>query len=81
VKLLYDDLKVNALEKDKGSAELDSKAIASFMANIAIKNSNPTRNQDVRIAQVHLDRNTNTSLFNFAWKTLLKGVTETVGLK
>ncbi|NOT52710.1 MAG: DUF748 domain-containing protein [Chitinophagaceae bacterium] len=81
ITLLYDDLKVNVLEKDKGSAELDKKGLASFMANMAIKNANPLRKDPVRVAQVHLERNNNASFFNFAWKTLLKGIMETVGLK
>jgi hypothetical protein len=81
VKLLYEDLKVSALEKDKGSSQLDKKGLSSFIVNIVIKNSNPKRNQDVRVAHVHLDRNTNSSFFNFSWKTILKGLTETVGFK
>lgn len=81
VKMLYEDLKVAALEKDKGSSELDTKALSSFIANIVIKNANPKGNNDVRVAQVHLDRNTNSSFFNFSWKTLFKGIKETVGLK
>jgi hypothetical protein len=81
VKMLYEDLKVAALEKNKGSSQLDKKDFSSFIVNIIIKNSNPKREQDVRVAQVHLDRNTNSSFFNFSWKTILKGLTETVGFK
>ena len=81
VKMLYEDLKVAALEKDKNSSHLDKKGFSSFMANIMIKNCNPKRNGDIRVAQIHLDRNTNCSFFNFSWKTLFKGITETVGLK
>jgi len=81
VQLLYEDLTVAALEKDKGSAQLDKKGLSSMIANMMIKNSNPKRKDDVRVAQVHLDRNPNYSFFNFAWKTLFKGIKETVGLK
>ncbi|MBC7875223.1 MAG: DUF748 domain-containing protein, partial [Ferruginibacter sp.] len=81
VKMLYEDLKVAALERDSGSTQLDTKALSSFIVNIIIKNSNPKRNEEVRVAQVHLERNTNRTFFNFAWKALLKGVTESVGLK
>ncbi len=81
IKLLYEDLKVAALEKDRGASELDKKAVTSFFANIAIKNSNPRRNEAPREAEVYLDRDVNRSFFHFAWKTLLKGVTESVGLK
>ncbi len=81
VTLLYEDLKVTALEKEKGSSQLHKKPFSSFIVNILIKNSNPKKNEDIRVALVHLDRNTNSSLFNFSWKTILKGLKETVGLK
>jgi len=81
VKILYEDLKVAALEKDLGSAQLDKKSFSSFLVNIKIKNSNPSGNDDPRVAQVHLDRNTNASFFNFAWKSVFQGLMGTVGLK
>jgi hypothetical protein len=43
VKFLYEDLTVTVLEKDKGVKELDKKSLLTFLANIAIKNSNPKR--------------------------------------
>ncbi|HEY6063076.1 MAG TPA: hypothetical protein VIV35_05675, partial [Chitinophagaceae bacterium] len=81
VKMLYEDLKVAALEKNKSSSQLDTKGLSSFIVNIIIKNSNPKKNEDARVAQVHLDRNPNSSFFNFSWKTVFKGIKETVGLK
>lgn len=82
MKLLYTDLKVSALEIDKkGSRELDVKSATSFMANVFIKNDNPKKNDPDRIAQVHVDRNTNRSFFNAIWQTLLRAVLVTVGLK
>ncbi len=81
VKLLYEDLKVAALEKDGESSQLHKKTFSSFIVNIMIKNSNPKKNEEVRVAQVHLDRNPNSSFFNFSWKTIFKGIKETVGLK
>ena len=81
VKLLYDDLKVAILEKDKGATETDKKFLASLLANFVIKNSNPKGDDDVRIQQVSLSRNTNRSLFYLCWKTIFKGVRGTVGIK
>jgi hypothetical protein len=81
VTMLYEDLKVSALEKDNGTGELDKKALTSFIANMAIKNGNPTRKQDTRVIQVHLDRNPNVSFFNFVWKALFQGIMKTVGLE
>ena len=81
VKMLYDDLKVALLEKDKGETELDKKFLTSLLANFVIKNSNPKGNDDVRVEQVYLARNTNRSLFNLCWKAIFKGIRQTVGIK
>lgn len=81
VKLLYEDLKVVLLEKDKGATETDKKFLTSLLANFVIKNSNPKGNDEVRVKQVTLLRNTNRSLFYLCWKTIFKGIRETVGIK
>lgn len=82
VKVLYNDLKVALLERDKGSKEMDKKALTSFVANILIKNANPAgKNKNERIANVTYKRDTNRSIFNMAWKTLFQGIKETVGIK
>jgi hypothetical protein len=80
VKFLYDNLKVTILEKDKDSKELDEKALLSFAANIMIKNSNPKRNEKIRVIQLHNDRDINRSIFHLTWKTLFKGVKESAGI-
>jgi hypothetical protein len=46
-----------------------------------IKNSNPKGDDDVRVQQVNLSRNINHSLFYLCWKTIFKGIRETVGIK
>jgi hypothetical protein len=46
-----------------------------------IKNSNPKGDDEVRIQQVTLSRNTNRSLFYLCWKTIFKGIRGTVGVK
>lgn len=81
VRFLYEDLTVVLLEKDKGAKKLDKKSLQTFIANIAIKNSNPKKKQDVRVVQVHFDRDMNRSIFHLSWKTLFKGLRETAGLK
>ena len=80
VKLLYDNLKVALLEKDKGATETDKKFLTSLLANFVIKNSNP-KGDELRVKQVYLARNTNRSLFYLCWKTIFKGIRETVGVK
>jgi hypothetical protein len=81
VKLLYEDLKVALLEKDKGATETDKKFLTSLLANFIIKNSNPKGDDGVRVQQVNVSRNTNRSLFYLTWKTIFKGIRETVGIK
>jgi hypothetical protein len=82
LQLVYDDLKVAMLEKDKDSKEWDKKSLTSFVANIMIKNSNPKDKDDPpRSVSVTNERDTNRSIFNVAWKTIFKGIKETVGIK
>lgn len=82
VKMLYDNLKITVLEKAKGSRKLDKKELASFAANIIIKNSNPAGKKDEpRIITVDMERNTNRSIFYLAWKAIFKGIKETAGIK
>lgn len=81
VEMLYDDLKVALLEKDKGETELDKKFLTSLLANFVIKNSNPQKGDEIRVENVHLARNPNRSLFNLCWKTIFKGIRQTVGIK
>jgi len=81
VKMTYNDLKVDLLEKDKGATETDKKFLTSLFANVIIKNDNPKGNDEVRVEKIYLDRNTNRSLFYLCWKTLFKGIRQTVGIK
>jgi len=82
VKMLYEDLKVSILEKEEGTKKLDKKNVASIAANIMIKNSNPEKKKDdPKIITLEMERNTNRSIFYFVWKSLLKGIKETVGIK
>ena len=80
VKMLYENLDVALLEKDKGATETDKKFLTSLIANFIIKKSNPKGDDEVRVQQVHLSRNINRSLFNLCWKTIFKGIQGTVGI-
>lgn len=81
VKLLYEDLKVSLLELEKDSRKLDKKNLESMAANFIIKNENPKKNEDPRIATVHFDRDVNRSIFHLVWKSIFTGIRETVGIK
>jgi hypothetical protein len=77
--LLYDNLKIAVLEKDKGAKEWDKKSLTSLFANILIKNSNlPKNDKPAQTITVNYPRDENRSIFNFAWKALFKGIMETV---
>ena len=80
VKFLYENLKVEMLEKDRDNKNLDKKSLTSFMANFMIKNSNPKKNEDIRIAQVQNDRDINHSIFYVTWKTIFKGIRVSAGI-
>ncbi|MET0638373.1 MAG: hypothetical protein ABWZ25_20255 [Chitinophagaceae bacterium] len=81
VKLIYDDLKIAVLKKDEETKKLEKRKLISFVANIIVKNSNPKRKgAEPRIVEVKNERDTNRSIFHLAWKTLFKGVKETVGI-
>ena len=81
VKMLYEDLDIALLEKDKGATKTDKKFLTSLVANFIIKKSNPKGDDEVRVQQVHLSRDVNRSLFNLCWKAIFKGIQGTVGIK
>jgi hypothetical protein len=82
VKMLYSDLKISVLERDRGSKELDKKTLATIAANIIIKNANPSGEKEKpRVIGVQMTRDTNRSIFYLVWKTLFKGIKETTGIK
>ncbi len=82
VKMLYEELKVSILEREEGTKKLDKKNVASLAANIIIKNSNPEKKKDEpKTITVQMDRDTNRSIFYLVWKSLFKGIKETVGIK
>jgi hypothetical protein len=81
VLMLYKDLKVSLLKKDKEENKYDKKGLASLAANIIMKNSNPQEDKDPRVADVQFDRILNKSFFNLIWKTIFTGVKQTAGIK
>ena len=79
--MLYDDLKVSLLKKDSTDNTLQKKDLASFVANLLVKNANPLRKQDIRVADIHYQRDTQRSFFNLIWKSIFTGAKESVGIK
>lgn len=81
VTMLYKNLKVHLLELDKGASKTDKKFLMSLLANLVIKNSNPSGNDAPRVAQVDNPRDINHSIFHLCWKSLFKGIRESIGVK
>lgn len=81
VVMLYHDLKISLLKKDKKENKYDKKGLVSLAANLIMKNSNPEGDKAPRIGDVHFNRILNKSFFNLIWKTIFTGVKETTGIK
>lgn len=78
VTMLYEDLKISLLKKNKRKGSLDKKGLASLFANVIIKNSNSAAHP--RTEEVHFKRILNKSFFNLIWKTLFAGIKKSVGM-
>jgi len=81
VTVVYDDLKVALLKKDKEEDKYDKKGLTSLFSNIFIKNSNPGKNEKIRVADVQYERALNRSFFSLIWKSIFTGVKQNVGIK
>lgn len=80
VKMLYNDLKLHLLKRDSAE-QYKKKELASFLANVSIKDQNPGKNNEVRVASVEYDRDIYRSFFNLLWKSLFAGIRQTVGIE
>jgi hypothetical protein len=74
----YDNLKVSLYEKQK--TKLDKKSITSLVANVIVKNSNPTNNK-LRQADMVYRRNDYKSFFNMIWKFMFMSIKDILGAK
>lgn len=78
--LLYSDLKLFLLEKDKGEEELDKKGVTSFFANtFVLKKDNPKKGDEPRKEQAAFKRIPEGGFFMLVWKTMLTGALKTIG--
>ncbi|MEP6949438.1 MAG: hypothetical protein ABI863_09195 [Ginsengibacter sp.] len=75
----YSNLKVDLLKNDKKSNSVKKKKLTSLVANIIVKNDNPS-NGDLREVNPQFDRNIQKSFFNLLWRTILKGMKKTAGV-
>lgn len=70
--LLYDNLKITLLKKVEGETELKDKGALSALANVFIKNTNPS-NGNIRKGDMSFNRIMNKSFFNLVWKSIFAG--------
>ena len=79
---MYEDLKIKLLKPDDDQKnDLEVKGLASFLANVSIKNNNPGKNKSPRVASVAHSRIDSKGMFNLIWKTIFSGVIKTVGIE
>jgi len=79
--MLYEDLKVSLLKKDKEENKYDKKGLASLLVSVMMKKSNPSKGGEARTVDVHFHRILDKSFFNLIWKSIFTGIKETAGLK
>jgi hypothetical protein len=81
VLLLYSDLHLTPLEKDKNTpGKLGKKNVTSLLANtLLIKNENPSGNKPARNPDCNFTRDPHDSFFNTLWKTVFVGILKTIG--
>ncbi|MBL7743036.1 MAG: hypothetical protein JNN00_06115 [Chitinophagaceae bacterium] len=79
IKMLYHDLKIKLLNNNNKDAKkrTGSKGFMSFIANAFIVKS---KNRS-RTISIEYERNKERSLFHYFWKTTLRGITRSIGLK
>lgn len=78
--LLYNDLKIAMLEKEKDRAALDKKNATSLFANLfVLKNDNPKGNNEPRKAEAQFKRDPMGGFMQLVWKTTLVGILKTIG--
>jgi FtsZ-binding cell division protein ZapB len=77
---LYNDLKIRVLKADDEANSFRSQGFISLLANaLVVKRSNPDQ-QGTRTVNVYYKRIEDQSFFGFIWKTMLRGIKESIGL-
>ncbi|RZK81136.1 MAG: hypothetical protein EOO92_05725, partial [Pedobacter sp.] len=81
VGFFYTNLKVKLLKEGELGEPPKKKGLLSFIANsFVIKDENPKKGEDPRIANVTFKRTPAASFFNLLWKSVFIGMRENIGL-
>jgi hypothetical protein len=81
MRFLYKDLKITMLKEGEEGEPVKEKGFLSFLANtIIIADANPSKGEEVRVANITFERTPAASFFNLLWKGVFVGIRETVGI-
>ena len=70
--LLYDNLKIKLLKNTGDSNNLEKKGVTSLLANVLIKDKNPSGGK-TRKGDLAFTRSVTKSFFNLVWKSIFAG--------
>lgn len=80
VKINYHDLSVTLMKKDEDN-NLKKMGLISLVANaLLLKQSNPSKNEALRVSYPTYRRPADGSFFNLMWKVIFMGLKESVGI-
>jgi len=81
VKFFYNKLLINVLKKNDESGKLKKRGLATFFANIIVRNKNVADSKNPIVIDLQEERDTNRSIFALIWKAIFKGVKQTAGIE
>lgn len=79
LKIGYHHLKINLLKKDNGKG-FYSGFLSLLYRILFIKEENPTRKKDIRIAEINYKRDPKHFIFKYTWMSILSGIKPTIGI-
>lgn len=79
MKFLYRELDIVVIKKEKEKkTKIKDNRFLSWVANTGMVKNNPPKNKPVRICRMSFVRDLNKGFFNYIWKTIQKGLTNTI---
>jgi hypothetical protein len=76
--LLYDDLKIRALDSETRASKGLRERVLSFIANLMIIDSNPVQGRETREGVIEFERDPERSVFNYWYNSLVSGIKSTI---
>ncbi len=79
LKILYNNLKIEVLDKQSETSSSLKGWLRSLIANMIILESNPLPNEEAREGTIEYKRDPERFLFNYAFKSILTGLKQSLG--